>query len=109
MKKDTKVAKVADMHIREWWIYGRKAAARMEAKDKRKEAREHVGIVVKQDALQCGVETAATTTCTPLTKMRMKSLKKHLTTMKSCKCGVRWKKVKMSSGKRRSADETNTR
>ena len=102
MKKDTKVAKVADMHIREWWIYGRKAVARMEAKDKRKEAREHVGIVAKQDTLQCGVERAATTTCTPL-------MKKHLTMMKNCTCGVRWKKVKMSSGKRRSADETNKR
>ena len=61
MKRDTKVAKVAEMHIREWWIHGRRAVARKEPKDKRREAREHVGRVVKQETLQRGVERAATT------------------------------------------------
>ena len=34
-------------------------------------------------------------------------LRKHLTMMTSCKCGVCWKKAKMSRGKRWSAVETN--
>ena len=76
--------------------------ARKEAKGKKKVAREkteHVGLVVKLETLQRGVERTATTTCTPLLKMRVKALKKRLTMMKSCKRGACWKKVETSSGK----------
>ena len=49
MKKDTKVAKVAKIHIREERNHGRRTVARQEAAGK-EEAREktgHVGLVVK--------------------------------------------------------------
>ena len=69
MKKDTKVAQVAIMQIREERTHVRRAVARKEAKDKRKVAREkteHVGLVVaKQDTLQRGVKRMATRICTP--------------------------------------------
>ena len=42
-------------------------------------------------------------------KMTVKILKKDLTMRKICEHGVCQKKVKMSSGKRRSADGTNKR
>ena len=51
MKKDTKVAKVAKIHISEERNHGRRAVARQEAAGKGKEAREktgHVGLVVKK-------------------------------------------------------------
>ena len=67
-----------------------------------KGGKEHVGRVVKQETLQHGVERAAITD-------ESKTLKKNLTMMKSCKCGVCWEEGEMSSGKRRSADETNKR
>ena len=35
-----------------------------------------------------------------LMKMKVKSLKRHLTLMKCCKRGVCWKRVDMNSGKR---------
>ena len=38
--------------------------------------------------MQRGVERTATTTCTPLVKMRVKALKTRLTMMKSCRRGV---------------------
>ena len=82
--------------------------ARKEAEDKIKVARvtaERVGLVLKQDALQRGAERTAKKTCTPLMKMRVNKSKKHLTMMTSCKRGVCWKKARMSSGKRCSADE----
>ena len=50
MQKDTKVAKVAKIHIREERNNGRRAVARQEAAGKGKDAREetgHVGLVVK--------------------------------------------------------------
>ena len=53
-----------------------------------REKTEHVGLVVKQETLQRGVERTATTTCTPLLKMRVKALKRRLTMMESCKRGV---------------------
>ena len=108
--KVVKVAKVRKSGREELMAEGQKT--RTEAKGKREAAREkteHVGRVAKQDTLQRGVERAARKTCAPLMKMRLKTLKKHLTTMKSCKRGACWKKVKMSSGKRCSADVTNTR
>ena len=99
MNKDTKVTQVAKMQIREQRTHGRRAVARCEAKGKKKVPREktdHVGLVLKQDTLQRGVDWEATTTCTLL----MKILKKHMTMMKSCKCCVFfWKKAKKSSGK----------
>ena len=58
------------------------AVARKEAKGKRGAARErteHVGLVEEQDTSQRGVEGAATKTCTPSMKMRLKTLKEHLT------------------------------
>ena len=109
LKKETKVAKVAKMQIREETTHGRRVVARKEAEDKIKVARvtaERVGLVLKQDALQRGAErTAKKKTCTPLMKMRVNKSKKHLTMMTSCKRGVCWKKARMSSGKRCSADE----
>ena len=65
-----------------------------------RETAERVGLVATQDTLQRGVKREATRTSMPLMTMRAKSLKKHLTMMKSCKRGVGWKKMKMSSGKR---------
>ena len=94
MKKNIKVSKVPKMQNKEDRSHSRRAMARKEAKGKReaaKEKTEHVGLVEEQDTLQRGVERAATETCTPLMKMRLKTLKKHLTMMKSCRRRVRWK------------------
>ena len=77
MKSDTKVAKVAKMQIREGRTRGRRAVAGKEVKDKRKVAREEtdlVGLVVKLDTLQRGVDRGATTNCTPLMKTRANTL-----------------------------------
>ena len=54
--------KVVKMQIREERTHGRKTVVRKEAKRKKKvagEKTEHVGLVVKQDTLQRGVERAA--------------------------------------------------
>ena len=68
---------------------------------------QHVGRVARQATLQRGVDKVVTKSCTPWTKMTVETLKKQLTMRKMCKHGVCKKKVKMSSGKRWSADETN--
>ena len=97
MKEGTDVAKVAKMHTREERTHGRRVVARKEAKGKRKVTKEKtkgLGLAVKQDTLHRGVEREATTSCTPLTKMKLKTLKKLLIMKKSCKRGVRMKKVK---------------
>ena len=112
MKIDTKVSKVAKMQIRKERTHDRRAVARKKQRTREKVAREkteHVGLVVKQYTLQRGVEREATTICTPLMKMTVKTLKKHLTMMKGCKRGFCWKKLDVCSGKRRSADETKKR
>ena len=99
MKKDTKVAM---MQTGEKRTHSRRAVVRNEAKGNRKVAREkteHVGLVAKQHTLQRGVERETTKTCTQLMKLRVKTLQKHLTTMKSCKRVACWKKMNMSSGK----------
>ena len=101
MEKETKVAKVAEARIRGERVHGRKAVARKEAKGKSTvawETAEHVGLVVKQYPLQRGVEKEETKSC--LMKMTVKTLKKHLTMMRSCNRGVCWKNVTLSSGKR---------
>ena len=83
-------------------VHVRRAVTRKEAKGKRKEVREkpeHVGLVASQATLQRGVEKEATTTCTPLMKVTVKSMKKQLTMRKIRKRGVCQKKVKMSSAR----------
>ena len=87
-EKDTKVAKVAKMEGRS---HDRRAVASMEAKGRRKVARErpeHVGRVARRATLQRGVEKVATNMCSPLTKTTVKTLKKQLTMRKICKHGV---------------------
>ena len=59
----------------------------------------------RQDKLQRGVEQGGTRMCVPLMKKTVNLLKKQLTTKKICKHGACWRKAKMSSGRRRSADE----
>ena len=91
---DTKVAKVAKMGER---AHGRRAVARKEAKGKRKvamEKPENLGRVARQATMEHGVEKEATTFCTPLMKMTVKTLKKQLAMKKICKRGVCWTKVK---------------
>ena len=109
LKKETKVAKVAKMQIREETTHGRQVVARKEAEDKRKVARvtaERVGLAFKQTGrIAASCRKDGKKTCTPLMKMRVNKSKKHLTMMTSCKRGVCWKKARMSSGKRCSADE----
>ena len=79
--------------------HGRKAVGRKEAKGKRNVAREnteHVGLVVKYDTLQRGVEREETQTCTLLRKMTVKTLKKQLTMMRSslqASCLEQWQEV----------------
>ena len=54
-----------------------------------REKPERVGRVARQENLKRGVEKEATNICTPLMKMTVKTLKKHLTMRrKICKHGV---------------------
>ena len=89
------MAKVAKMQIREERIHGRRAMAGKEAKGKRRVAREvtvhgglafffkgHVAVWSRKGGPQQQI------VCSPLMKMRAKTLKKHLTMLKSCKRGV---------------------
>ena len=90
MKKDINGAQVATMQIREEGTLARRTAARMDDKDKRKVARataERAGLVAKQDTSQRGAMTEATRTSLPLMKMRVKTLKKHLSMTKRCMRG----------------------
>ena len=85
--------------------HGRKNSWQKGSGKKGRQGQEKSGKGDNRTCWTCGktghiaVESAATQTCTPFTKMRVKTLKKHLTLMKSCKRGVCWKNVKMSSGK----------
>ena len=60
-----------------------------------REKLEHVGRVARQATLQRGVEKVATTICTPLMEMTVKTLKKQLTVRRSASR----KKRKISSDK----------
>ena len=62
---------------------------------------------VWQDRIHCSMVQEGGKMCTPSMTTTVKTLKNKLTTKKICKHGVSWKKGKMSSGKRWSADETS--
>ena len=71
--------------------------ARKEAKGKRKEAREtpeRVGRAARQDTSQPGAGKEETRTCTPWTKMAVRTPKRI------CSHGAHWKRAKMSSGRK---------
>ena len=87
-----KGAKVARMEGR---THGRKAAARKEAKGKRKVAREkqeRVGRVARQDTLQFGAGKEETKICTQQMKMTVRMLKSRQRMKRICNRGVFWKK-----------------
>ena len=95
-----RAAKAARMEER---TLGRKAAARTEAKGKRKVAREkpeRVGRAARQDTFQLGAEKEETKTGTPWTKLMVRTSKSQLRMKRICKHGVHCKRAKMSSGKR---------
>ena len=88
-----KVAKVARMEER---TLGRRAAARKEAKGKRKVTRENprrVGRVARQDTLQLGAGKEETRTCTPQTKTTARTLNNRPRMRRTC-----WQKAKINSG-----------
>ena len=72
---------------------GRKAAVevRKEAQGKRKAAREkpeRVGRAARQDTLQLGAGREETRTCTPWTKMTVRTPKKRLKMKRMCRHGA---------------------
>ena len=95
-----KAAKVERMEKR---TRGRRAAARMEEKGKRRVAKEnpgHVGCAARQDTVQLGVEKEETKIYTPLTKTTVRTLMNRPNMRRTCKHGACWKKVRVNSGKR---------
>ena len=87
---------------------GGKAAARKEAKGKRKAAREkpeRVGRAARQNTLQLGARKGGNKNL--WTKMTVRTSKSQLRLKRICRHDVYWKRVKLSSGRRCSADEAN--
>ena len=87
----TETRKVAKMEEK---TLGRKAAVRKEAKGKRKAAREkpeRVGRAARQDTSQPGAGKEETRTCTPWTKMTVRTPKSRLKMQRICNHGVCWK------------------
>ena len=81
-------------------IPGRKAAVRKDAKGKRKAAREkpeRVGRAERQDTSQPGAGKEETRTCTPWTKMTVRTPKNQLKMKRICRHDANWKRAKMSS------------
>ena len=103
------VPKVAQMEER---ISGKRATARKADKGRRNVARENsrpVGRVERQDTQQRGVGKVATRICMPLMRKARNTLKKQMTVKRTCKHGACWKKARMNSRKRWSANGKNKR
>ena len=92
---------------------GKRATARKAAEGKRKVAREKaelVGRVERQDTLQRGVVKGGNKKiCMPSMRKAVGTLKKQMTVKKTCKHGAGWKKARMNSGRRWSANGKNKR
>ena len=81
--------------------------ARKEAKDKRRVAKVktgRAGRVARQDILQLGAGKEERRTCTPWTKMKVRTPKNtqtgRLKVKKICRHDACWKRAKVSSGKK---------
>ena len=76
---------------------------RKEAQGKRKAAREkpeRVGRAARQDTSQPGAGKEEARTCTPWTKMTVRTPKNQLKMKRICRHGAYWKRAKMSSGRK---------
>ena len=100
-RREAKVAKMEEK------AHGRKAVARKEAKDKRRVAKVktgRAGRVARQDILQLGAGKEETRTCTPWSKMTVRTPKNtqtgRLKVKKICRHDAYWKRAKVSSGKK---------
>ena len=100
-RREAKVAKMEEK------AHGRKAAARKEAKDKRRVAKVktgRAGRVARQDTLQLGAGKEERIICTPWTKTTVRTPKNtqtgQLRVKKICRHGAYWKRAKVSSGKK---------